>query len=117
MLKMMDVLEHNLVQNFSHSLNQASDQLDELLNQSILDTSEEQLHKVMSAFFKREDALETAQALDICQEDLQSLQAGLALKDEQHLCDTAKIVALCLALETDSLAQVEIPDCLQDYPM
>ena len=116
MLKMMDVLEHNLVQNFSHSLNQASEQLDELLNQSILDTSEEQLHKVMSAFFKREDALETAQALDICQEDLQSLQAGLALKDE-HLCDTAKIVALCLALETDSLAQVEIPDCLQDYPM
>ncbi|HRO78261.1 MAG TPA: hypothetical protein PLA93_06010 [Acinetobacter towneri] len=113
MLKMMDVLEHNLVQNFSHSLNQASDQLDELLN---LNTSEEQLRNVMSAFFKREDALEAAQALDICQEDLQSLQAGLALKDE-HLCDTAKIVALCLALETDSLAQVEIPDCLQDYPM
>ena len=104
MLKMIDVLEHNLVQNFSHSLNQASDQLNELLNQSILNTSEEQLRNVMSAFFKREDALEAAQALDICQEDL-------------HLCDTAKIVALCLALETDSLAQVEIPDCLLDYPM
>ena len=116
MLKMVDVLEQNVVQNFTHSLNQASDQLDELLNQSILNTSEEQLRTAISAFFKREDAMLAAAALDICQEDLHALQAGLALKEE-HLSDTAKIVALCLALETDSLTQVEVSDCLQDYPM
>ena len=116
MLKMVDVLEQNVVQNFTHSLNQASDQLDELLNQSILNTSEEQLRTANSAFFKREDAMLAAAALDICQEDLHALQAGLALKEE-HLSDTAKIVALCLALETDSLTQVEVSDCLQDYPM
>ena len=116
MLKMVDVLEQNVVQNFTHSLNQASDQLDKLLNQSILNTSEEQLRTAISEFFKREDAMQAAAALDICQEDLHALQAGLALKEE-HLSDTAKIVALCLALETDSLTQVEVSDCLQDYPM
>lgn len=116
MLKMIDVLAQNLVQNFNHALSTPSEQLDELLNQGILNTSEDQLRNAMAAFFDREDALEVAQALDIPQEDLHALQAGLALKDE-NLSETAKIVALCLALETDSLAQVEVSDCLQDYPM
>jgi len=27
------------------------------------------------------------------------------------------VVSLCLAMETNTLDQVEVSDCLQDYPM
>ena len=40
MLKMIDVLEQNLVQNFTHSLNTRTSQFDELVNQGILNSSE-----------------------------------------------------------------------------
>lgn len=50
MLKMIDVLAQNLVQNFNHALSTPSEQLDELLNQGILNTSEDQLRNAMAAF-------------------------------------------------------------------
>ncbi|OTG62780.1 hypothetical protein B9T29_06050 [Acinetobacter sp. ANC 3903] len=117
MLKMIDVLEQSLVQNFTHSLNAQTGQFDELFNQGILNSSDSELQKAVLSFFKRADAIESAQALDISADRIAALQAGVALKDDQYLADTAKIVALCLALETNSLEQVEVSDCLQDYPM
>jgi hypothetical protein len=117
MLKMIDVLEQNLVQNFTHSLNTPTSQFDELLNQGILNASESALQKAVISFFNREDAIESAQALDISAERIQALQTGVALKDDRYLADTAKIVALCLALETDALNQLDISDCLQDFPV
>lgn len=117
MLKMIDVLEQSLVQNFTHSLNTHTSQFDELFNQGILNASDSALQKAVVSFFNRADAIESAQALDISAERIQALQTGTALKDDQYLADTAKIVALCLALETDTLTQLEISDCLQDFPV
>ncbi|MGC3820858.1 hypothetical protein [Acinetobacter sp. G11] len=117
MLKMIDVLEQSLVQNFTHSLNSHTGQFDELFQQGILNTSDSALHNVVVNFFNRADAIEAAKALDISAERIAALQSATALKDDQYIADTAKIVALCLALETDALAQVEVSDCLQDYPM
>lgn len=117
MLKMIDVLEQSLVQNFTHSLHSHTRQFDELFNQGILNTSDSALQNVVVNFFNRADAIEAAKALDISADRIAALQAGVALKDDQYLADTAKIVALCLALETNSLEQVEVSDCLQDYPM
>lgn len=117
MLKMIDVLEQSLVQNFTHSLNTHTSQFDELLNQGILNASDSALQKAVISFFNRTDAIESAQALDISADRIQALQTGIALKDDQYLADTAKIVALCLALETDTLTQLEISDCLQDFPV
>ncbi|GAA5184320.1 hypothetical protein GCM10023345_14670 [Acinetobacter kookii] len=117
MLKMIDVLEQSLVQNFTHSLNSHTGQFDELFKQGILNTSDSALQNVVVNFFNRADAIEAAKALDISAERIAALQSATALKDDQYVADTAKIVALCLALETDALAQVEVSDCLQDYPM
>ena len=117
MLKMIDVLEQSLVQNFTHSLNTHTSQFDELVNQGILNSSDSALEKAMISFFNRADAIELAQALDIPAERIQILKTGIALKDDQSLADTAKIVTLCLALETDSLTQLDISDCLKDFPI
>ncbi len=117
MLKMIDVLEQSLVQNFTHSLHSHTSQFDELLNQGILNTPDSALQKAVISFFNRADAIESAQALDISAEGIQALQSGISLKDDQYLADTAKIVALGLALETDMLTQLEISDCLQDFPV
>ena len=117
MLKMIDVLEHNLVQNFSRSLNTHSAQFDVLFRDGILNAPDNALQNTVARFFAQEDAIATAQALDITLENIQNLQSGLALKEATSLADTAKIVALCLALETNALAQLEIPDALHDFPM
>ncbi len=117
MLKMIDVLEQSLVQNFTHSLHSHTSQFDELLNQGILNPPDSALQKAVISFFNRADAIESAQALDISAEGIQALQSGISLKDDQYLADTAKIVALGLALETDMLTQLEISDCLQDFPV
>lgn len=116
MLKMIDVLEHTLVQNFTSSLHSKMGSFDHQLNQGILNASELQLTNVINAFFIENDVLEVAHALDISPERIQSIQAGAALNQE-NLSDTAKLVALCLALETNALNTVEIADSLQDYPM
>lgn len=116
MLKMTDVLEHNLVQNFTHSLTSHISNFDEQLNQGILNASALQIQTAISTFFIENDANEVAQALDITPDRLHAIQTGAALSNE-NLNDTAKLVALCLALETNALAQVEIAECLQDYPM
>lgn len=110
MLKMIDVLENSLVQNFSLSLT------DEQLHQGILNASEKELQFAVADFFRHHDPLETALALDIRPETLQDLQLGINLQ-ATHLHETAKLAALCLALETNTLQQVEVSDCLYDYPM
>ena len=69
---------------------------------------------VIQQFFTTNDAQEIAQALDITQDRLNAIRSGLAMQKE-NLADTAKIVALCLTLETGSLDQIEIADCLEDY--
>ncbi|BAP37564.1 hypothetical protein ACNPQK_09245 [Acinetobacter guillouiae] len=115
MIKMIDVLEQNLVQNFIHSLSAQTEHLDELI-EGILKASDHDFEHAMNDFFKTNDAAEVAQALDIHQERLDAIQSGLAMKKE-NIADTAKIVALCLALETNALDQVEIADSLEDYPV
>lgn len=117
MLKMTDVLEPRLVQNFTNALVHSADLMSEQFNQGILNASDSALKDVVVQFFNSVDATETAAALEIPTDRIAALQQGIALKDEQHLADTVKVVALCLAIETGSLDQVEIYDCLQDYPM
>lgn len=122
MLKISDVLEQHLVQHVTHALTSPSSsslanvEADELLNQAILNASELQLQNAISAFFIDHDALEFAHALDISPENIQAIQSGDAL-NQDNLHDTAKVVALCLALETNALDQVEVSECLIDYPM
>ena len=109
MLKMTDVLSHSLVQNFTQGFSSLSAaQLDEQLNQSILNA--------VAAFFERPDALQSASALDISLDAIQALKQGIALKAE-YLSDTLKIAALCLALETNALEQLDIAEPLQDFPI
>ncbi len=115
MLKMMDVLEQNLVQNFINSLSAQTEHTDELID-GIMNASEGDLKMAIHHFLSQNDAVEVAHALDIQQDHIQAIQTGLSLKKE-NLADTAKIVALCLALETNSLDHVEIAESLQDYPM
>ena len=117
MLKMTDVLGQNLVQNFSKALFSSTDLITEQLNQGILNASDAELKDAILHFFNQVDAVEAAQALEIPAERINELQQGIALKDEKSLADTLKVVALCLAMETGSLDQVEVYDCLQDYPM
>lgn len=117
MLKMTDVLEQSLVQNFTHGFSSTSvSQLDEQLNQSILNASDHALKNLINDFFQRPDALQTAHDLDISAEGIHALQQGVALKAE-YLTETAKIAALCLALETNALHQIDIADSLHDFPM
>lgn len=120
MLKMSDVLGHDLVQNFPHALtsSRAFDSnidMDDLINQAILQAPTSSLYQAICSFFDEHDVVELAQALDITPESLEAIQAGEVSKAQ--LDDTGKIVALCLALETQTLAQVEIPECLKDYPI
>ena len=117
MSKMIDVLEHNLVQNFSNALLHSTDVLSEQLNQGILNAPDSALKDAIVAFFNRVNVDEAAQALEIPVERIEKLQQGIALKDEQSLADTLKVVTLCLAMETDLLDQIEVSDSLQDFPI
>ena len=110
MLKMIDVLDQRLVQNFTQALQSPTPQFEEQLDQGILNASDLELNHAVTA-------IEAAQALDISADRIQALQLGASFKDEQYLADLKKIVTLCLALETDALEQVEVFDSLQDYPM
>lgn len=117
MLKMVDVLEQTMVQGFAHALSGSNEQITEQLNQSILNAADADLKAAIIHFFENIDINEAAEALEIPAERISALQQGIQLKDEQYLADTLKIVALGLAMETNSLDKVEIFDCLQDYPM
>ena len=117
MLKMIDVLDQRLVQNFTQALQSPTPQFEEQLDQGILNASDLELNHAVTAFFNEVDAIEAAQALDISADRIQALQLGASFKDEQYLADLKKIVTLCLALETDALEQVEVFDSLRDYPM
>jgi bacterioferritin (cytochrome b1) len=115
MIKMIDVLEHNLVQNFIHSLSAQTEHLDELI-EGILQTSHPDVTDAINNFLNLNNTSELAEALDIQQDRIEAIQSGLAMKKE-NIADTAKIVALCLALETNALDQVDIADSLEDYPI
>lgn len=115
MLKMIDVFEQNTVQNFKHALLHSNDLLSEQLTQSLLTASDSDLKEAFLHFFNTQDALESATALEIPLERINELKAGIALKDEMKLTDTLKVVALCLALETEVLQQIEVSDSLEDY--
>lgn len=115
MLKMIDVLDQSLVKNFIDSLSAQNEHLDELI-EGILKTSHHNFDDAMNDFFNTNNAHEIAESLDINQDRLNAIRTGLAMKQE-NLADTAKIVALCLALETDTLNQVNIADSLEDYPI
>lgn len=117
MMKMIDVLGHNIIQHFSHALKVSNNQFDQQLDQQLLNASESELNDAISTFFNEVNAFETAQALDICIDHIQALQLGFSLKDSQYLPDIKKIAMLCLALETDALFDVEIADSLRDYPI
>jgi len=117
MSKIIDVLGQNIIPNFIHALNTPNNQFDEQLNHKILNASEAELNDAITSFFNEVNAFETAQALDIHIDHIQALQLGLSAKNSQYLSDVKKIVMLSLALETDILANLEISDCLQDYPM
>ncbi|OTG66054.1 hypothetical protein [Acinetobacter silvestris] len=115
MLKMIDVFEQNLVQNFLNSLSSQTEPTDELM-MAIINASDIELNHAIADFFSQNDATEVAQALDISKDQIEAIQIGSSLKKD-NLADTAKIVALCLALESDALKYVEIADSLQDYPI
>jgi len=115
MIKMIDVLEKNLVQDFIHSLSAQHEHLDELID-GILKSSHDDFKQAISHFFNSNDVSDVAQALDINQDHLEAIQSGFAMKKE-NIADTAKIVALCLAIETNSLDQVQVSDSLEDYPI
>ena len=117
MLKMIDVLGQDIVQSFCNSLSTASEHVTELLHEGILKASDHDLKAAIAGFFNRLDAVDIAAQLDLSEQRIAELQQGVALKDEQFLADTFKIVALGLALETNSIDHVEVSDSLQDYPI
>ena len=117
MLKMIDVLDQSLVQNFSDSLFNTAEHCEAQFHQDLRDMSDIDLANIVSIFFLNTQATDISQHLDISAEALQQIQAGADLKAESLLPETAKIVAYCLAVETDALDRVEIADCLQDHPM
>lgn len=116
MLKMIDILDSGLVKNFTHAFSNQLDNLDELIHQGMLNCSNTLLEQAIVHFMNQNDPADLAEALDINQQSLVDIQSGFALK-KQNLAETAKIVALCLALETDALNQVNIAESLKDYPI
>lgn len=117
MLKMIDVLDKSIVQNFSQVILQDSDLISEQLHHSILKTPEQDLQHVFTQFFTEYDLDETANALELSVERIHEMKSGIALKDQEKISDTLKLVTLCLAVETNTLDQIEVAECLQDYPM
>ncbi|ANF81907.1 hypothetical protein A3K93_06690 [Acinetobacter sp. NCu2D-2] len=117
MSKMIDVLEQQVVQNFSQAFFHSSDLVAEQLKNSVLNASEAKLKDAIAAFFKTFNANEAAQVLEIPTERIGDMQNGVALKDESGLVDTLKVVTLCLAMETNLIEKIEVSDCVKDFPM
>ncbi len=115
MNKISDVLERSLVQNFVVSLSAQTEQLDEIID-AMLNAPQHDLNQAIVQFIASQENHDFARALDIQKENLNAIQNGLALQKE-HLADAAKIVALCLALETNSLKKLNIAESLNDFPM
>lgn len=113
MILMTDVLDQKLVQNFIHSLSMQNEQYEELI-EGIMTASNVDFCKAIQHFLSDNNTTELAEALDINHEHIHAIQSGLALAQE-NIANTAKIVALCLAIETDSLDKVEVSDSLVDF--
>lgn len=117
MLKMLDVLEKNLVQNFILSLQTPSESLDEQFKQGLTNVPNHHIETLLSQFLQQEQCVEMLHAIDLTAERVQALQHSQCFTTQDNLTDTAKVMALYLAIETNTLAQVDIAQCLQDYPM
>lgn len=117
MLKMVDVLEKNLVQNFILSLQTPNDSFDEQFKQDLLNVPSQHIEALFDQILQQEQYVEMLHAIDLTAERVQDLQHDHTLTNQDNLTDTAKVMALCLAIETDALTQVNIAQCLQDYPM
>ena len=61
MLKMIDVLDQRLVQNFTQALQSPTPQFEEQLDQGILNASDLELNHAVTAFFNEVNAIEAAQ--------------------------------------------------------
>ncbi|KAA0984171.1 hypothetical protein FVA95_30460, partial [Pseudonocardia sp. EV170527-09] len=72
MLKMIDVLDQRLVQNFTQALQSPTPQFEEQLDQGILNASDLELNHAVTAFFNEVNAIEAAQALDISADRIQA---------------------------------------------
>lgn len=117
MLKMVDVLEKNLVQNFILSLQTPNNAFDEQFKQALLHVPNQQIETLFDQFLQQEQSVEMLQAIDLTTERVQVLQNSQTFTTQDNLNDTAKVMALCLAIETNAFDQVDISACLQDYPM
>ena len=117
MLKMVDVLEKNLVQDFILSLQTPSESFDEQFKQGLINVPTEHIETLFCQFLAQDQSVEMLQAIDLTTERLQDLQSSQSFTAQDNLNDTAKVMALCLALETNAFTQVNIGECLQDYPM
>ena len=82
MLKMIDVLDQRLVQNFTQALQSPTPQFEEQLNQSILNASDLDLNHAVTTFFNEVDAIEVVQALDISADRIQALQPPVVLSQQ-----------------------------------
>lgn len=115
MSKMIDVLTHAFVQNFPYAIMHDDELTADQLTECVLNVPEQQLKEAIAHLFHQVDAQETALALEISAERMAELQAGVDLQQHTKLEDTLKVVALGLAIETNTLQHLEISDCLVDY--
>jgi hypothetical protein len=115
MSKIADLFEHNLIQNFNQLFTEA-DAIESLLHKNIQQSSAENVNTIITQFFNLPEATETALALDLQHDEIQTLKQTTSMNDE-NLSSIAKIVAFLLAQETNAFEQVEVFESLQDYPM
>lgn len=117
MLKMVDVLEENLVQNFILSLQTPNDSFDEQFKKGLLNVPSQHIEALFNQILQQEQYVEMLHAIDLTAQRVQDLQCDHTLTNQENLNDTAKVLALYLAIETDAFTHVDIAECLQDYPM
>lgn len=117
MSKIIDVLEQSLVQKFSLALTESSEQFTKQLHQSLVNISEIELYNAIRQFCDNMNADDAVQALDLKHSFSDLLDSVENIKQEAFMPDLTKLIALCLAYETDSLNQLDIFQPLQDYPI
>lgn len=115
MSKIADLFEYNLIQNFNQLFTEA-DAIESLLHENIQQSSDEDLKIMITQFFNLPEATETALALDLQYDEIQTLKQITSMNDA-NLSSIAKIVAFLLAQETKAFEQVQVFESLQDYPM
>jgi L-lactate utilization protein LutC len=117
MSNIIDVLEQSLVQKFPVALLESSEQFTEQLHKSLADVSDIELYNAIRQFCDNMNAEDAVHALDLKHSFADLLDSADKIKHEDFMSDITKLVALCLAYETDSLTQLDIFQPLQDYPV